>query len=175
MNLNPLHTSEYNPYYKSYIDKSYTDLKCVEGLIQNLDTVISFYKDIPKEKHRLCYAEGKWTIKDILLHIIDTERIFAYRALRIARQDKTPMVGFEQDDYVANGYAESRTLESLIEEYKTVRQATISLFSSFNSDTLLQIGEASGSPFSVRALGYIIVGHENHHNQVIRERYLELA
>ena len=172
MNLNPLHTTEYNPYYKSYIDKSNTDLDCVEGLKQNLDTVVSFYKNIPKEKHDYAYAEGKWTIKDVLLHVIDTERIFAYRALRIARQDKTPMVGFEQDDYVAKGYANRRTLDSLIEEYKTVRQATISLFSSLNSDALMQIGEASGSPFSVRALGYIIVGHENHHNQVIQERYL---
>lgn len=171
MIIKQLNPNEYNPYYKTYIAKS-TQLNCVEGLKQNLDTVVAFYSNIPKEKHDFAYAEGKWTIKDILLHIIDTERIFAYRALRIARRDKTPMAGYEQDDYAANSFASSRTLESLIEEYISVRQATITLFSSFNSDTLLQIGEASNSPFSVRVLGYIITGHEIHHNQVIRERYL---
>jgi len=171
MNLKNLNTNEYNPYYRSYIDKA-QQLDAVKGLKENLESVTSFYSSIPKEKHDYAYAEGKWTVKDVLLHIIDTERVFAYRALRIARQDKIPMVGFEQDDYVANGFAQSRTLENLLEEYKAVRKATIALFCSFNSATMLQIGEASGSPFSVRALGYIIVGHENHHNQVIRERYL---
>lgn len=168
---NSLDSNEYNLYYKTYIDNA-TSLNIVEGLIQNLDTVVEFYSNIPQEKHDYAYAEGKWTIKDILLHIIDTERIFAYRALRIARRDETPMVGYEQDDYAASGFADSRTLESLIEEYKSVRKATITLFNSFNADTLLQIGEASGSPFSVRALGYIIVGHEKHHNQVIKKLYL---
>ena len=104
--------------------------------------------------------------------MIDTERIFAYRALRIARQDKTPLAGFEQDDYVMNGKTKYRSLYSLIEEYKSVRQATISLYSSFDFNELEQIGEASGFPISVRALGYIISGHENHHNQVIKQRYL---
>lgn len=171
MNIEQLNPKEYNPYYKAYIEKS-TQQNCVEGLKHNLEAVVLFYSNIPKEKHNYAYAEGKWTVKDVLLHIIDTERVFAYRAMRIARQDKTPMVGFEQNDYVANGFAENRTLESLIEEYKAVRQATITLFSSFDSNALLQIGEASGSSFSVRALGYIMVGHENHHNQVLVERYL---
>lgn len=172
MSLNFLNSSEYNPYYRPYIDKTTNNFDIVEGLHQNLDSVASFYSNIPKDKHDYAYAEGKWTVKDILLHVIDTERVFAYRAMRIARQDKTPMVGFEQDDYVANGYAAARTLNSLLEEYKAVRLATIALFRSFNSNTLQQIGEASGSPFSVRAIGYIITGHENHHNQIIKERYL---
>lgn len=172
MNLNPLNATEYNSYYKTYIDKADTSLNCVEGLNQNLKTVVSFYSSIPKEKHDYAYAEYKWMIKDVLLHVIDAERIFAYRALRIARQDKTPMVGYEQDDYAVTANATNRTLENILEEYKTVREATITLFSNFNSATMLQMGEASGFPFSVRALGYIIIGHENHHNQVIRERYL---
>ncbi len=144
----------------------------VKGLKQNLDTLVSFYESIPLVKHDYAYAEDKWTVKDILLHIIDTERIFAYRALRIARQDKTPLAGFDQDDYVASGNTNVRSLENLIEEYKSVRQSTISLYESFNSSELMEIGEASGFPISVRALGYIITGHENHHNQVIKERYL---
>jgi len=170
--MNSKKVSEYNPYYKPYIDAVNKDLGIVEGLKQNLDDVVSFYSNIPKEKHSYAYAEGKWTIKDVLLHIIDTERIFAYRALRIARQDGTPLAGFEQDDYVVHANAEKRTMESMLEEYRTVRQATITLFSSYDTDTLLFIGEASGFPVSVRAIGYIIMGHENHHLKIIKERYL---
>ncbi|MFK7833416.1 MAG: DinB family protein [Winogradskyella sp.] len=172
MNSDLLNSNEYHPYYKAYIDKAISTSDIVEALKQNLEIVMAFYSEIPTEKQHYAYAAGKWTIQDILLHMIDTERIFAYRALRIARKDKTPMLGFEQDDYVPYGFASTRTLESLLEEYKAVRQATIALFSSFGAETLLEIGEASGSPFSVRALGYIIVGHENHHNEVIQERYL---
>ncbi len=168
---NNLNQNEYNSYYKSYIDNA-SDNNIIEGLKQNLDAVVSFYSNIPQEKHDYVYAEGKWTVKDVLLHVIDTERIFVYRAMRIARQDKTPLVGFEQDDYVISGNTKARNLESLIEEYKAVRQATIALYSSFDSKALEQIGKASGFPISVRALGYIITGHENHHNQVIKECYL---
>lgn len=168
---NNLSESEYNPYYKAYIDNA-TNEDIVIGLEENLEAVVSFYLNIPSDKHDYAYAEGKWTVKDVLLHVIDTERIFAYRGLRIARKDKTPLAGFEQDDYVINGNTKYRTLDSLLEEYITVRQATISLYKSFNSETLEEIGEASGFPISVRALGYIATGHENHHNQVIKERYL---
>ncbi len=145
----------------------------LEGLKQNLDLVVSFYSNIPHEKHDYAYEEGKWSVKDVLLHIIDTERVFIYRALRIARQDKTPLASFEQDDYVASGYTSKRTLMSLLEEYKTVRQSSIALYNSFDSIALEQIGEASGFPISVRALGYILTGHENHHNLVIKQRYLK--
>lgn len=168
-NLNP---KEYNSYYKSYIDKS-TDVNIVQGLNKNLDAVVSFYSNIPQEKHDYAYAKGKWTIKDILLHIIDTERIFTYRALRIARQDKTPLAGFEQDDYVVSGQSSSRSLDNILEEYKAVRQASIALYQSFDSNTLEQISEASGFPISVRAIGYILTGHENHHNQIIIRRYFK--
>ena len=102
---------------------------------------------------------------------MDTERIFTYSALRISRKDKTPLVGFEQDEYVINVNTANRTLESLLKEYKAVRQASIVLFESFDKEQLELIGEASGFPISVRAIGYIITSHENHHNQVIKERY----
>jgi uncharacterized damage-inducible protein DinB len=166
-----LNSKEYNPYYETYINKA-PDKDVVEGLEYNFKSVVSFYDSIPVEKHDYAYAEGKWTIKDILIHTIDTERIFAYRALRIARQDKTPLAGYEQDDYVPSANTSSRSFESLLNEYKAVRQATLALYKSFDATALQQIGEASGFPFSVRALGYIISGHENHHNQVIKERYL---
>jgi uncharacterized damage-inducible protein DinB len=166
-----LKENEFNAYYKSYIDQS-TAINIVKGLEQNFDVVMSFYKSIPFEKHDYAYAENKWTIKDVLLHVIDTERIFAYRALRIARQDKVPLPGFEQDDYVVTGNAKARSLDNLLEEYKSVRQSTIMLYRSFNTSALMAIGEASGSQISVRALGYIITGHENHHNEVLKLRYL---
>lgn len=171
MSFNTLSTNEYGSYYKHYIDKT-TNSNIVSGLKENLETIVAFYTNIPDNKHSYSYAKGKWTVKDILLHCIDTERIFAYRALRIARQDKTPLPGYEQDDYVANVNTATRTLNDLLEEYKAVRQATITLFASFNENTLLQIGEASGLPASVRAIGYIITGHENHHKTIISERYI---
>lgn len=166
-----LNTNEYNSYYKSYIERA-SKKTINEGLRDNLEKVVNFFKTIPSEKHDYSYANGKWTIKDILLHLIDTERVFAYRALRISRNDKTPMSGFEQDDYVLNGFANNRSIESLLDEYIAVRKSTIALYSSFNADALLKLGEASGYPISVRALGYIITGHENHHCDIIKERYL---
>jgi uncharacterized damage-inducible protein DinB len=168
---NNLNSSEYHSYYKSYIDKS-TSVDIVEGLLANLESVLTFLLEIPEEKYDYAYADDKWTVKDVLLHVIDTERIFCYRALRIVRGDKTPLAGFEQDDYVVTANALNRTFSSLVEEYKSVRQATITLFKNLENESLLQIGEASGSPVSVRALGYIITGHENHHIQVLKERYL---
>lgn len=133
----------------------------------------SFFRSIPPEKENYRYAEGKWTPKDILLHLIDAERIFAYRALRIARNDKTALPGFEENDYVIEANAEERSMESLLEEYFDVRKATISLFLSFSADALKRLGEASGFSVSVRAIGYIILGHEKHHANVIIERYLK--
>ncbi|TCK69222.1 DinB family protein [Winogradskyella wandonensis] len=162
---------EYNAYYQPYINLT-TNKDVITGLKDNLDAVVRFYKSLPKAKEEYAYAEGKWTPKDILLHIIDTERIFSYRALRIARGDKTEMAGFEQDDYVLSGEANKRDLKSLIKEYIAVRNSTITLFNSFNDEALKALGKASGSNISVRAIGYIITGHENHHNKVIQERYL---
>ena len=166
-----LSSSEFNPYYKGYINNA-ADEDIVKGLRQNIVKCVEFYGNIHDEKHDYAYAEGKWTVKEVLLHVIDTERIFAYRALRISRDDATPMAGFEQDDYVLNSDTTKRSLESLIGEYKTVRAASISLFESISQDNLMNIGTASNSPISVRAIGYILTGHENHHNRILEERYL---
>ena len=130
------------------------------------------YLSISFFKHEFRYAEGKWTIKDIILHLIDAERIFAYRALRIARNDKTALPGFEENDYVVTANANNREYESLFTEYETVRNATISLFKTFTSEDFLRLGTASNNSISVRAIGYITLGHELHHKNVILERYL---
>lgn len=171
MRAQDIRIDEYNPYYETYLRKT-TNLTLKEGLHGNSERIISFLETIPKEKLEYRYAEGKWTIKEILLHIIDTERIFSYRALCIARQDKTSFPGFDQDTYVPPSKANERTLQSLLEEYKAVRHANIVLFDSFDNEMLMQTGTASNSAISVRAIGFILIGHENHHCDIIRERYL---
>jgi len=168
---NTLNNNEYDMYYKRYIDNA-ASIDVIEGLEQNLDSVVLFYSGLAQDKHNYAYAEGKWTPKDVLLHIIDTERVFAYRALRIAREDKTPLAGYEQDDYAITANASKRSLVNIIDEYKAVRQASIALYRSFDSAALEQVGEASGCPISVRAIGYILTGHENHHTQIVKDRYL---
>ena len=170
-NMKLLETSEYHPYYELYLSKCpFNDI--LEGLQQSKDQFETFLKSIPAEKQLYKYASDKWTIKEVLVHIIDTERIFAYRALRIARRDFTKLPGFDQDEYVLNCNANSRSFQELISEFLSVRSATISLFKSFNDEDLLQKGTASNSPISVRALGYILIGHQNHHREIIDERYL---
>ncbi|MGH9742772.1 MAG: DinB family protein [Candidatus Acidiferrum sp.] len=117
------------------------------------------------------YAADKWTVKEVLGHIIDSERIFAYRALRIARGDETPIEGFEQDDYVRAGGFIERSIANLVEEYADVRSATLTLFRSFSKEAWLRRGTANKNKVSVRALAYITAGHELHHRQILEERY----
>lgn len=171
MTTKNLQSDEYNPFYQTYIDRA-DQLTLKEGLKHNSENVIAFFEHIPENKHEYSYQEGKWTIKEMLQHIIDTERIFTYRALCVAREDKTSFPGFDENAYVPPSMANNRTFESLMNEYKVVRSATITLFESFTEEMLLQVGIASNSPISVRALGFIIMGHENHHCGVLRERYL---
>ncbi len=162
---------EYNPYYRSYIEQVNGDDALMTLEVQLSDTP-RFIERFPLEKANYRYAENKWTPKEIFLHLLDAERVFAYRALRIARGDETPMPGFDQDQYVPESNAAKRSLESIAEEYIAVRNATLQLLRYLNADQLLRKGVANNSPVSVRALAYIIAGHENHHLGVIRERYL---
>ncbi|MCL8005984.1 DinB family protein [Gelidibacter japonicus] len=171
MNKSEIGLEEYNSYYQPYIDKAGTG-NVFDDLRSNHETIILFLKSIPVEKLHYRYAKGKWTIKEILLHLIDTERVFAYRAMCIARSDKTELPGFDQDDFVAHSNADKRSMESLLSEYQSVRKATISLFESFNQKSLARIGTVSHSRLSVRAIALIILGHESHHLQMIKEHYL---
>lgn len=122
----------------------------------------------------LRYAPGKWTVKDILQHIIDTERIMSYRALRLSRNDQTPLPGFDQDEFVAYANGSRRTIPDLYEEYATVRKASIALFSNCDEEMLLRTGTCSDQKISVLALGFVLVGHVTHHVNVINERYRPL-
>ena len=171
MTIQDLSAEEFHPYYKSYIDKA-EELTLIDGLKQRGSQTTAFLRSIPHNKADYSYAEGKWTLKELVLHIIDAERVFAYRALRIARRDTTPLPGFEQNSYVDASGAGDRSMESIIKEFSAVRIATEMLFENFSEEDLKAIGEASGSPVSARALGFIILGHEIHHCEIIKERYL---
>ena len=163
--------SEYAPFYEGYIKKS-EGIEIVNGLEVGLDHTKVFFETLPFEKLEYRYTEGKWTPKEILLHLIDSERVFAYRALLISRSDGAEIQGFDQDEFVKNSHANIRDINDLLEEYIHVRKATISLFTSFDKTTLLRIGKANNSSVSVRAIGRIIVGHEIHHIDILKERYL---
>ncbi len=162
---------ESNTYYAKYVDQVEGN-NFVLALEMLMPKTVAFLNSLDTAKWNYRYAAGKWSIKEVMIHILDTERVMAYRALRIARNDRTPMPGFEQDDYIPFTDAENRSPKSIIEEYTAVRKASIAMFKNFNDDMLSRVGTANGNPFTPRALGYIIAGHELHHMQIVRERYL---
>jgi hypothetical protein len=162
---------EYNPYYDKYISLILGN-DIVGTLSSQLPKTVALLSSLSEQEGELRYAPGKWSLKEALGHMIDTERIMAYRALRIARNDQTPMAGFEQDDYVREGpYAEVR-LADLVEEFKNVRAATIALLRNLRSADWKRHGVANKNDITVRALAYIIAGHELHHRHILEERYL---
>lgn len=163
---------EYAPYTIMYIGLLPDDGLVLKYLEDNLRATSDFILSLPEEKLTYRYAEGKWTIKEILVHIIDDERIYAYRALRFARNDKTELPGFEQDDYAVHSGANERDIKDILKEFASVRHATISLFDGFNREALLRVGVADGKVMSVRAAAYHIAGHEMRHINIINERYL---
>ena len=171
MNKNDLKLSEYNPYYETYINLA-ENKSLHDGLKDGCTETVAFFEAIPLDKLDYSYAEGKWTVKEILRHIIDTERIFAYRALRFARNDQTPLSGFDQDTYILPDCTQNTSIQSLLDEFKSCRTATRIMFSNFSDEMTKRVGEASNNPMSARAAGFIIIGHEKHHCNVIRERYL---
>jgi hypothetical protein len=126
---------------------------------------------LPPDRLGTPCAEGEWTVKEILLHVIDTERVVAYRALRFARNDPSPQPGFDHNSYVPNSGANGRSIDNILEEYAAVRQATLSLFHNLEDEAWMRLGTASNNPLSVRAAAYFIAGHELHHLQSIRENY----
>ncbi len=171
MNSNQLPVNEYSQFNATYIN-ALDDVNLFEELEISLHDFIKFVQNIPMDKFDYRYAEGKWTIKDIIQHSIDTERIFGYRALRISRNDKTPLPGFEENDYVENTNANSRSIQELLAEFSAVRHSNLLLFKSFSEGQLTRMGIASNHPISVRAIGFLIIGHLKHHQKVFQERYL---
>lgn len=164
-------SDEHNPYYAKYIALvPDDDLDVVHHLAdQHHDTVGILRKAKGKGDH--AYGPGKWTVKEVVGHICDTERVMAYRALRFSRGDQTELPGFDENEYVASSTFASRTMDDLLEELWSVRAATLSLAKHLREDALGKRGKANGQPVSVRALLYIIAGHERHHLAILRDRY----
>ncbi|HEU4456431.1 MAG TPA: DinB family protein [Longimicrobium sp.] len=163
---------EFPAYASMYIDLLPDDGRVLEHLEANLAATEALVASLSGEQLLHRYAEGKWTIKEVLVHVVDDERIYAYRALRFARGDATPLPGFEQDDYALRSGANGREIAGIMAEYAAVRRATIALFDGLEDDALVRSGVANGNPVSVRALAYHIAGHELHHVALLRERYL---
>ncbi len=162
--------SEYAPYYERYISLVQGD-----NILSILDTqrrqTMLLLSGRDEEDGNFSYAPGKWSTKEVLGHLCDTERIFAYRALRIARGDTTPLPGFEQDDYVRNGPFANRSLSDLVEEFIAVRRASLSLLRNLDEAAWMRRGVASKNEVTVRALAYMIAGHELHHRKILEEKY----
>lgn len=167
----PPEKSEYAPYYGKYVELV-GDADVLSLLESNLAKSMDLLSKITEEKALFRYEEEKWSIKELLGHIIDTERIFMYRALRFARNDGSPLAGFEQDDYIKNADFDSVALPDLISEFQAVRNSTISMFRNFTLQAWSGSGIASENSVSVKALAYLIAGHEIHHIAILRERYL---
>lgn len=164
---------EYPVYAGRYISLAPGDGMLLKHFEQNLASTKRFILSIPKARLLYRYAEGKWTIKEILGHIVDDERIYVYRALRFARNDSTELPGFEQDDFARYSEANQRDVGDLLNEFTLVRRATIAFFQSLGDAALLRTGVADGKRSSVRALAYHIAGHELRHMNIIKERYLK--
>lgn len=171
MNPNFPKQQEYPSYIEKYLQWVDKEIDLVDQLEGQMLITMDLFKDFSEEQLSHRYKRDKWTLKEVLVHIIDDERIYAYRALRFARNDRTILPGFEQDEYIQYAEVEGRSIESILKEYITVRKATISLFENFSQSALRRFGHANGCYSSVRALGYHILGHELHHIELIKKHY----
>lgn len=162
---------DYNHFYQRYIDN--VNGNNIQEVIANHSAAIdAFVHGLPETKAAYRYAPEKWTIKDVLQHMIDAERIFVYRALTFARKDGTPLPGFEENDYAANADTSLRSLQSLKDEFIATRKSTDIFLSTLTEEELKQEGSANNNPITVNAIAFIIIGHILHHKNVLEERYL---
>lgn len=167
-----LKITEYNEYFSRYINKVANNTDLSKGFEEDKNMVINFFSSIPEDKLEYRYQPEKWSIKEVLQHIIDTERIFMYRFLRIARNDKTALAGFDQNIYISPSQANNKSLEELIHEFTTTRLYSINLINSISENNLQNIGTASESQISARACAFVLLGHSIWHIEIIKERYL---
>jgi uncharacterized protein (TIGR03083 family) len=163
---------EYASYYEKYV-ALVPDGDVVKTLERQTAETTALLRSLTEERAASRYEAGKWSVKEVVGHITDAERVFAYRALCFARGERTPLPSFDQDDYMRDANFDARTLSSLVEEYESVRSATLTLLRSLDADAWQRRGTASNNEVSVRALAHIIAGHELHHVKILRERYLK--
>ena len=163
--------SEYPIYCEGYVSRV-PDGDIVGTLGKQLDETLALIHSIPEARGDFRYAEGKWSIKELIGHVIDSERVFAYRALRFGRGDQTPLSGFEQDDFVRGADFNKRSLNDLADEYEHVRRSTMSLFGNLDENAWNRRGSANNNEVTVRGLAFIVAGHERHHVEILKTRYL---
>jgi len=164
--------TEYASFYAGYIARV-PEGDLVSLLAGQMEATAAFLAQLGEARGDHRYAPGKWSIKEVIGHLADGERVFAYRALRFARGDETPLASFDENAWVPQSGCDRRTLEDLAEEFRAVRMATLALARSLSSEAATRTGTASGKTVSVRALIYMIAGHELHHLAILRERYLQ--
>ncbi|MCK9211551.1 MAG: DinB family protein [Ignavibacteriaceae bacterium] len=164
--------TEYAPYHQRYIDLINTDDIFSFFKLQSEETV-SLFKNINEVQASFRYAEGKWMMKEVLAHIVDSERIFGYRALAISHGEKNPLPGFAENEYVTNGKYQNRSLQSLLNEYAHLSSANLELFKTLDDEMLSQKGTASGKEITAKAIIFVTIGHEKHHLDIIKTRYLK--
>lgn len=168
-----LSDSEYAVFYKTYINTLIdNEFDIIENMEASYTAAKNLFENLPPEKQLFSYAPGKWTIKELVQHLIDTERVFAYRALCFSRNDVAELPGFDENQFIDNCNANDRPFGELLSEFDVIRASSVALFRSFTDEMLLRKGIANGNSMSVRAVGYIISGHLLHHLQVIKQRYL---
>lgn len=170
MTIQKPNLEKFRAYFSNYINLVKED-DLILALKTNLKETKSIFEAIPLEKENYAYAEGKWTVKEVLSHIIEAERVFAYRALRFSRQDGIELAAFEEDFYVLNSNASSRNLSEIVKEFEFLRASTIAMYSYFDENMLDFEGKTNQNIFTARALGFMIVGHTKHHCSIIHEKY----
>lgn len=163
-------SDEYAPFYQGYVDRVPGENPLL-FLRRQAEEAIDFLRNVPEDKRDYAYAAGKWTTRQVISHLIDSERVFSYRALRFSRLDSQPLAGFDENQYVENAELGDRPYSSLIDELELVRRANVESFSHLSQAVWLRSGEANGKPVSVRALAFIMAGHLDHHLEILRERY----
>ncbi len=162
---------EYGSFYQTYVDKVDTSLSIIENLQESLNAVFNILGSLSEEQADFTYAEGKWTIKELVQHLTDTERVFSYRALAISRQEENNLPGFNENKYVWFSNAKNISFMDLLKEFSLIRKSNIAMFKGFTNEMLEQIGKANSSEISVNAIGYIMSGHVLHHLNIVKERY----
>lgn len=162
--------TEFQKYIQRYLDLVPSENWWEEMRISGNST-LEIYRKLSPEQSNFAYAEGKWTMKELLQHLIDAERIFVYRAMRFARKDRTELPGWNEEEYANHYFSAERTLESLVEEFETVRKSSQIFFDNLNTEQLQEAGIANGNEISVETIGKLIIGHNIHHVNIINERY----
>jgi len=172
MTVSKPESNEYAPFYAGYVAKASETEDIMAELANQPAALNELLGNLTEEKALHRYAEGKWSIKELIAHMSDAERIFGYRALRFARNDKTPLASFDENTYAVISKADNRSLENLLEEFRLLREANLVLFRTFSEEEHIRSGIASEAEMSVRALIYVMAGHVAHHVSIIHERYL---